>query len=141
MNLDILKSTIDSANVEDCSIGPILINGSAILSQITTQQPTRPPTTFYDPCESKPCVNGACQSTSSFDYSCTCEYGYVGRNCEKVLKQCELLSPCQNSGSCSDLNASYKCDCRLGFSGKNCEKSKSILIKICVYIEIMQEFY
>lgn len=124
INVNMLKGMIDSANIEDCSTAPVLINSTLSSNSITTLEPTKASTTAYDPCETKPCINGLCQSTNSHDYSCTCEYGYVGRNCEKVLKQCELLSPCQNGGICSNIHGSYKCDCQLGFNGKNCEKSK-----------------
>ncbi|XP_078043481.1 basement membrane-specific heparan sulfate proteoglycan core protein-like isoform X2 [Augochlora pura] len=120
-NVDILMSAIDSANIDDCSIHHV--NQTKFAVATTTQLPT---TTLYDPCNSNPCVHGMCQNADSRDYSCTCEYGYVGRNCENILKQCELLLPCNNGGTCSDQHGSYKCDCRLGFSGQNCEKQVEI---------------
>ncbi|XP_023290722.1 basement membrane-specific heparan sulfate proteoglycan core protein [Orussus abietinus] len=123
MNVDILKSSTDSANVEDCSLHRQIQTASRPPS---TEPPTTPSTTEYNPCMSNPCVHGICQSTSTYEYSCTCEYGYVGRNCENVLKQCELLSPCKNNGFCTDLRGSYKCDCRLGYNGLNCEKPAEI---------------
>ncbi|XP_076631096.1 terribly reduced optic lobes isoform X1 [Colletes latitarsis] len=121
MNVDILKSAIDSANIDDCNV--LHPNQTKLATLVTTPPST---TTPYNPCTSNPCVHGMCQSTDSYDYSCTCEYGYVGRNCENILKQCELLLPCKNEGSCTDLHGSYKCDCRLGYNGQNCEKSAEI---------------
>ncbi|XP_076237238.1 basement membrane-specific heparan sulfate proteoglycan core protein-like isoform X3 [Calliopsis andreniformis] len=116
INVDILKLAIDSANIDDCNaLHPNQTKLTTIISTPSTPIP-------YDPCASNPCVHGMCQSTDSYDYSCTCEYGYVGRNCENILKQCELLLPCRNGGSCTDLRGSYKCDCRLGYNGQNCEK-------------------
>lgn len=94
-------------------------NQIKITTVITTTSST---TTLYNPCASNPCIHGICQNTDSYDYSCTCEYGYVGRNCENILKQCELLLPCRNGGTCTDLHGSYKCDCQLGYNGQNCEK-------------------
>lgn len=119
MNIDLLKSPIDSVNVEDCSS----VHEQNQTIYPSTTQSTTLMTTLYNPCVSNPCINGLCQSTNSYDYSCTCEYGYVGRNCENVLKQCELLVPCRNGGTCTDLQGTYKCDCLLGYNGQNCEKS------------------
>ena len=121
MNID-LNSPIDSANVEDCTAAHQ--NQSAHDAVSTTEAPSFISTTQFDPCISNPCINGLCQSSGVQDYSCTCEYGYVGRNCENVLKQCELLIPCKNGGTCTDLHGSYKCDCRLRYNGQNCEKRK-----------------
>ncbi|XP_018405456.1 PREDICTED: basement membrane-specific heparan sulfate proteoglycan core protein-like [Cyphomyrmex costatus] len=123
VNLDILKSSIDAANIEDCSEPHP--NQTMIHTTITTPAPTQPPTTLYYPCTSNPCIHGQCQNLND-DYSCTCEYGYAGRNCEKMQKQCEFLTPCRNGGTCTDLHDSYKCDCRLGYNGQNCEKLAEI---------------
>lgn len=118
MNIDLLKSTIDSVNVEDCST---VHQNETIQQNINTTQSSTLMSTVFNPCVSNPCINGLCQSIMQ-DYSCTCEYGYVGRNCENVLKQCELLVPCRNGGTCTDLQGTYKCDCLLGYNGQNCEK-------------------
>ncbi|XP_071582302.1 basement membrane-specific heparan sulfate proteoglycan core protein isoform X3 [Temnothorax nylanderi] len=123
VSVDIVKSSIDAANIEDCSEPHP--NQTMIHTTITTPAPTQPPTTSYDPCASNPCIHGQCQSQND-DYSCTCEYGYAGINCEKMQKQCEFLTPCRNGGSCTDLHESYKCDCRLGYNGQDCEKLAEI---------------
>ncbi|XP_035741560.1 basement membrane-specific heparan sulfate proteoglycan core protein-like isoform X34 [Vespa mandarinia] len=128
VSLEILKSAMDMANIEDCS----MLHPNQTISRTTliTPPPTSPPTTLYDPCTSSPCIHGFCQSLDSREYSCTCEYGYAGRNCENVLKQCEVYAPCRNGGSCTDLHGSYKCDCRLGFNGQTCEKLAEITYDI-----------
>lgn len=133
MNLHLLKSTVDSANIDECKISSTPRRTNTILSTIPAFNPeaitpTYIPsiiasTSLYDSCSSNPCIHGVCQVSSSFfGYSCVCEYGYAGINCENILKQCELLSPCKNGGSCTDLQGSYKCDCPLRFNGKDCEK-------------------
>ncbi|XP_039313933.1 basement membrane-specific heparan sulfate proteoglycan core protein isoform X8 [Solenopsis invicta] len=122
ISLDIVKSSIDAANIEDCSEPHP--NQTMIRTTITPAS-TQPPTTLYDPCAINPCIHGQCQNLNN-DYSCICEYGYAGRNCEKMQKQCEFLTPCRNGGSCTDLHESYKCDCRLGYNGQNCEKLAEI---------------
>ncbi|XP_032663569.1 basement membrane-specific heparan sulfate proteoglycan core protein-like isoform X7 [Odontomachus brunneus] len=123
-SVDILRSATDLANIEDCSMSHS--NQTIVHATVTTLTSTQPPTTSYNPCASNPCIHGVCQSSNAYDYSCTCEYGYVGRNCENVLKQCELLTPCRNGGTCTNLHGSYKCDCRLGYNGQNCEKLAEI---------------
>lgn len=101
-NTDILKSPIETVEIENCSAE-------------TTNEP-------HNACLSSPCINGMCQPNLDFrDYSCMCNYGYVGRNCEKILKQCEMLSPCKNGGTCHDQHGSYRCDCRLGYDGMDCD--------------------
>ncbi|XP_015437458.1 PREDICTED: pikachurin-like [Dufourea novaeangliae] len=123
-NVDILKSAIDTANIDDCNV--LHPNQTKLTVLTTTTTTTTSTTTPYDPCASNPCIHGICQSADSYDYSCTCKYGYVGRNCENILKQCEVLVPCMYGGSCTDLHGSYKCDCRLGYNGRDCEKSAEI---------------
>lgn len=128
MNINLLRSAIDSANIEDCFL--LHYNRTAAVTSDyfgALHATTLESTTLVDPCHSSPCIHGVCQVTSPTEYSCTCEYGYVGRNCENVLKQCELLKPCINGGTCNDLHGTYKCDCRLGYNGKNCEKCNSSL--------------
>lgn len=117
--MDILQSAIDSANIEDCSMAHR--NQTIVHATLAS---TLPSTVSYNSCASNPCIHGDCQSSDSYDYSCICKYGYVGRNCENVLKQCDLLKPCKNGGSCTDLHGSYKCDCRLGYNGQDCDKCK-----------------
>ncbi|XP_048508165.1 basement membrane-specific heparan sulfate proteoglycan core protein isoform X9 [Athalia rosae] len=127
-NIDILKSIVDSSNIRDCVLKysnqtEHLVNESSTISATPT---TTHQTTSFNPCSLNPCVHGMCQTTHALDYSCICEYGYVGRNCENVLKQCEMLSPCRNGGTCTDLHGGFKCDCRLGFNGVRCEISVDI---------------
>ncbi|XP_014607947.1 PREDICTED: basement membrane-specific heparan sulfate proteoglycan core protein isoform X7 [Polistes canadensis] len=128
VSLEIVKSAVDMANIEDCSM--LHPNQTIPRNTLVTLPPKNSPTTLYDPCTSNPCIHGYCQSLGLREYSCTCEYGYAGRNCEKVLKQCEVFIPCRNGGTCTDLPGSYKCDCRLGFNGQTCEKLAEITYDI-----------
>ena len=61
------------------------------------------------------------------EYTCDCEAGYNGTNCEEDINECDP-DPCQNSAVCSEsgTNASvllgvYHCECPAGHSGTNCE--------------------
>ena len=63
----------------------------------------------------------------SVEYTCDCEAGYNGTNCEEDINECDP-DPCQNSAVCSEsgTNASvllgvYHCECPAGHSGTNCE--------------------
>ena len=48
------------------------------------------------------------------DYSCSCQPGYFGRNCEMEIDEC-LPRPCENGGTCTDLVNGYRCDCPTDF--------------------------
>lgn len=131
INLHLLHSAIDAANIEDCEIPAIPWSHNSTSIPIFRHETPLTASSFtsttaqYNPCEEIPCKHGVCQiSGNSYGYSCMCEYGYVGINCEHVLKQCEMLRPCRNGGTCLDLHGAYNCDCPLGYSGKDCEKRK-----------------
>ena len=48
------------------------------------------------------------------DYSCSCQPGYFGRNCEMEIDEC-LPRPCENGGTCTDLVNGYRCNCPTDF--------------------------
>jgi hypothetical protein len=52
-------------------------------------------------------------------YTCTCQYGYSGFNCDVDLDECGSY-PCQNGATCTDSSFAYQCTCGSGFSGVNC---------------------
>jgi Notch-like protein len=61
------------------------------------------------------------------EYTCDCENGYNGTNCEEDINECDP-DPCQNSAVCSESGtnisvalAVYHCECASGYSGTNCE--------------------
>lgn len=102
MEIDMVTSVIDSANVEDCG------GASA--------------------CERKPCQNGGlCTETGTGlgDYTCQCEEGFSGRNCEIEADLCQVIQPCQNGGTCVGTFNAYRCNCPMGFAGTNCERRKA----------------
>ena len=55
-------------------------------------------------------------------YSCACNHGYTGRNCEEDIDECSLMeTPCSGRGNCSDGMASFNCSCEPGYTGQVCE--------------------
>ena len=54
------------------------------------------------PCERlTPCQNGATCSNDGFGgYSCTCQPGYEGENCDRERNECNP-NPCQNGATCT----------------------------------------
>ena len=52
-------------------------------------------------------------------YTCTCQPGYAGFNCDVDLDECGSY-PCQNGATCTDASYAYQCTCANGFSGYNC---------------------
>nr|XP_042717908.1 neurocan core protein isoform X1 [Chrysemys picta bellii] len=74
-----------------------------------------------DPCETNPCLHGGtCQSNGTI-YSCSCDQGFTGENCEIDIDDC-LSSPCQNGGTCIDEINSFVCLCLPSYGDSLCEK-------------------
>jgi len=72
-----------------------------------------------DPCTPNPCTHGTCEGDGA-SYTCKCETGYRGDNCEIDIDDC-LGDPCTN-GSCIDGVASFQCDCGdTGYTGELCD--------------------
>ncbi|XP_077108599.1 neurocan core protein isoform X3 [Ranitomeya variabilis] len=73
------------------------------------------------PCSHSPCLHmGTCQSNGS-TYSCMCNKGYTGENCEIDIDEC-LSNPCQNGGTCIDEINSFLCLCLPSYGGSTCGK-------------------
>lgn len=78
---------------------------------------------IFRACYSRPCQNGATcnESYNPNNYSCSCPFGFYGRNCEKVIDYCSP-DPCRNNATCVNLNreGKYFCNCTEGFGNINC---------------------
>lgn len=90
----LLLLVLSSLSSRSISIG----SSEAVLSPFQlppdTPAPAEPTPTQYtprpNPCEGRPCLNrGLClvvpsadQSEDTWDYTCTCNQGFTGRNCE-----------------------------------------------------------
>ncbi|KAK3792897.1 hypothetical protein RRG08_033750 [Elysia crispata] len=72
-----------------------------------------------DPCDAKPCLNGATCHSSKANFTCACVVGFTGRLCEINIDDCQT-DPCKNDGVCHDLINDYVCVCVPGFTDKNC---------------------
>jgi hypothetical protein len=51
-----------------------------------------------------------------FDYSCVCEPGWTGKNCDENIDECES-DPCENNSECVDEVDGFKCVCDSGYTG------------------------
>merc|ERR1719435_407319 len=72
-------------------------------------------------CNSGPCKNGGTCANSDGSYSCRCRRGWMGKNCNWDLNECNLaVDICWNGGTCANSDGSYSCRCRRGWMGKNC---------------------
>lgn len=74
-----------------------------------------------DPCQNNPCLHGGVCMSHDNMYSCRCELGFKGENCEIDIDDC-LTSPCQNGGTCVDEVNSFLCLCLPSYEGPTCEK-------------------
>ena len=55
-------------------------------------------------------------------YTCHCNPGYTGRDCETNIDECLLTEPpCSGRGTCTDGDNLFNCDCNDGFIGLMCE--------------------
>ncbi|XP_052716324.1 neurogenic locus notch homolog protein 2-like isoform X2 [Crassostrea angulata] len=72
----------------------------------------------FDECVSSPCVHGTC-TDQLHSYTCHCQPGYTGTNCETDVDECQS-SPCIH-GNCSDLINEYRCQCLPGYDGLQCQ--------------------
>ncbi|KAK8737436.1 hypothetical protein OTU49_004483, partial [Cherax quadricarinatus] len=76
------------------------------------------PTTNW--CANQPCLNGGSCTQTPYSYTCICQPGYTGRNCEVDVDECSS-SPCQNGGTCTQGVNSFTCQCRATHTGDRCQ--------------------
>ncbi|KAL7020531.1 hypothetical protein ACKWTF_011569 [Chironomus riparius] len=75
---------------------------------------------FEDSCNSTTCGDhGECIQTDSF-YSCECDDGFYGQNCEIAENPCSS-APCFNDGICKAINETFTCECPPEYQGLFCE--------------------
>ncbi|KAL4217705.1 Basement membrane-specific heparan sulfate proteoglycan core protein [Mactra antiquata] len=103
---------------------------------VTTKLYKVPETTqVIDPCFSNPCMRGKCEFYHK-TYRCKCDYGFYGRDCEKVslggaaflgamglnIDACQAqATPCVN-GNCTTANNKVACTCEPGYTGTTCSE-------------------
>eukprot|EP01047_Picozoa_sp_COSAG01_P062784 COSAG01_NODE_8040_length_2945_cov_2.114195_1_plen_532_part_01 len=97
-----------------------------------------------DECHSSPCENSWTTSSGSIVvantyscndflgfYTCTCQQGYAGYNCDVHVDAC-ISHPCQNGATCITLvsQSKYRCTCTLGFGGVNCDVAELEVVEL-----------
>lgn len=77
--------------------------------------------TSCEPCAEDPCKNnGVCLETQTKNgYTCVCQDGFTGKNCQAVGSQC-TLDVC-NSGRCENTDDGIQCYCPLNRTGDRCQ--------------------
>lgn len=80
--------------------------------------------TYNDNCGASPCNgHGTCSPGQGTDYTCDCDLGYSGDDCENVVDVCSSeVNRCNEKGSClADENGYWHCvDCAESWSGEFC---------------------
>jgi len=76
---------------------------------------------YLSSCSPNPCQNGGTCTDGASTYTCTCQSGYTGTNCQTPppSNYCSG-SPCKHGGTCINGASGYTCSCATGFSGANC---------------------
>ena len=82
--------------------------------------------TDVDECASFPCQNGGNCNNLQNRYTCNCNPGWDGINCQINRDEC-ASNPCQNGAGCVDLLNAYQCTCLPGWEGVNCEIGKALV--------------
>jgi len=75
-----------------------------------------------DECNPNPCGSKSTKCTDvvapGTGYTCECEPGWTGQNCEEDLKECDTGEhTCDASAICIEQSPGFKCECRAGFAG------------------------
>ncbi|KAI4874357.1 hypothetical protein NFI96_022214 [Prochilodus magdalenae] len=69
----------------------------------------------------QPCKNGGtCINTEPNEYNCVCQDGFLGRNCDIAVLQCDS-APCGRGATCRETPQGFQCLCPPGWTGKTCQ--------------------
>ncbi len=71
-------------------------------------------------CASHPCQYGGNCTDHIGSYSCQCNVGLTGAQCQTDVNEC-ASAPCENGGSCYDGVNSFTCTCAAGYIGATCQ--------------------
>ncbi|XP_036344746.1 protein eyes shut-like [Rhagoletis pomonella] len=74
---------------------------------------------------SNPCQNGGHCRDRNNGYTCTCQPGYLGINCEIDVAVCKTGTGarCQNGGECIEgPGLEFSCECTAGWHGRICQE-------------------
>ena len=73
----------------------------------------------YD-CYGFPCLNNGYCIDGVDEYTCSCPFGYEGKNCENEIDECSeqgQYQVCHEYATCANAEGSYACSCNPGFFG------------------------
>ena len=122
------KNSYLSCNQVNCNGGHCVPVSYFGISSIQCNCPNTRGGTYchlINPCLHNPCLNGG-KCTPNYSnhfptHTCTCSFGYQGKNCEIFRNPCSNLQ-CYNGGTCIiDRFNQPRCLCLQSFSGQFCE--------------------
>ena len=132
-------STVVECSMEDypCTTDPSdeggdLANGGAACTEINECASSPCQVTWTEGLASGEVTNSdSCNDFVDF-YTCTCEDGYAGFNCDVDLDECASY-PCLHNATCTDDSFAYGCACVDGFSGYKREVDDNECASACVH--------
>ncbi|CAD6198104.1 unnamed protein product [Caenorhabditis auriculariae] len=104
-----------------------VVNGAAVCSCAPGFTGTDCTMLTTDPCAVTPCLDhGTCTSSGS-SYTCTCETGYYGNQCQYAGDPCASMA-CQHGGTCEMMfdDTSPVCNCPFNYYNTKCQTSRSM---------------
>jgi len=72
-------------------------------------------------CSTAPCRNGGTCTNCPGSYSCRCQSGWTGNNCNQDINECNR-GACKNGGTCTNSQGGYSCICPDEWKGNNCNQ-------------------
>jgi len=110
--IDIAGSEDRILSVSDFAIGreanSLLVKVCAALRPQPQPQLQPQPQPQPQPCETNPCQRGSCRDEDN-DYSCDCEAGYGGKNCDEDLSECLAGDGAHYRGTKATTKTGLKC--------------------------------
>ncbi|KAI1724308.1 EGF-like domain-containing protein [Ditylenchus destructor] len=118
---DHCEINIDNCKDNLCHSGSSCVDGIARYECLCAPDRIGELCEHSNPCygENNKCKHGSCSSDPEHGtYTCNCDSGYNGTNCDQDINECEH-NPCFD-GKCINIEGSFICECKPGYTDPLC---------------------